>query len=253
MTAMPNERLAGKIAIVTGSSTGIGAATVRHFWETGAQVLALDVADPGDELTATARDAGDRVRLERVDVSDEDAWRRAMDLCKETFGSPNVLVNNAGVHGTKKAVHEETLEGFHATLAVNLVSVFLGMRAVIPEMLGAGGGSIVNVSSVWGLYAAAGNAAYHASKGAVTVLSKNAAVTYAERGIRVNCLLPGYVDTPMSRKVTEDEARALIAMTPVRRVGMPHEVAPILVYLASDESSFTTGGLFFVDGGMAAL
>lgn len=150
-------------------------------------------------------------------------------------------------------MHEETLKGFHATLAVNLVGVFLGMREVIPEMLANGGGSIINVSSVWGAYAAAGNAAYHAAKGAVTVLSKNAAVTYAEQGIRVTCLLPGYVDTPMSRKVTEEEARALIALTPVRRVGMPSEVAPIVVYLASDESTFTTGGTFFVDGGMAAL
>ena len=136
---------------------------------------------------------------------------------------------------------------------MNLVGAFLGMREVTPEMLANGGGSIINVSSVWGAYAAAGNAAYHASKGAVTVLSKNAAVTYAEQGIRVNCLLPGYVDTPMSRKVTEEEARALIALTPVRRVGMPYEVAPIVLYLASDESTFTTGGTFFVDGGMAAL
>jgi NAD(P)-dependent dehydrogenase (short-subunit alcohol dehydrogenase family) len=150
-------------------------------------------------------------------------------------------------------VHEETLEGFQETLDVNLIGVFLGMRAVIPGMLEAGGGSIINTSSVWGAYAAPGNAAYHASKGAVTVLSKNAALTYAKQGIRVNALLPGYTDTPMVRNVTPEEVDYLLFLTPIGRVGRPEEIASIVVYLASDESSFTTGGVFFVDGGMAAM
>jgi NAD(P)-dependent dehydrogenase (short-subunit alcohol dehydrogenase family) len=175
------------------------------------------------------------------------------EICSDAFGPPSVLFNNAGVHGRKKAVHEETLEGFLETLNVNLVGVFLGMRAVIPGMREAGGGSIINTSSVWGQYAAEGNAAYHASKGAVTVLSKNAALTYATDGIRVNALLPGYTDTPMVKNVTEEEAQALLAMTPLGRIGRPEEIASIVIHLASDESSFTTGGVFFVDGGMSAL
>jgi NAD(P)-dependent dehydrogenase (short-subunit alcohol dehydrogenase family) len=193
------------------------------------------------------------VRFERADVTREDEWERIVEAARDAFGPPSVLFNNAGVHGRKKPVHEETLEGFQETLNVNLIGVFLGMRAVIPTMLEQRGGSIVNTSSVWGQYAAAGNAAYHASKGAVTVLSKNAALTYADRGIRVNVLMPGYTETPMVSALTEDEVRALIAMTPLGRVARPVEIATIVVHLASDESSFTTGAAFFVDGGMSAL
>lgn len=250
---MAGDRLAGKIAIVTGAAAGIGGATCAQFCAEGARVLAVDVRDPGETLAATLREYADASRFERADVTSEEDWNSLVDICTADFGPADVLFNNAGVHGRKKAVHEETLEGFQETLNVNLTGVFLGMRAVIPGMLGAHGGSIINTSSVWGLYAAAGNAAYHASKGAVTILSKNAAVTYAKDGIRVNALLPGYTDTPMVRNVTEDEAAALIAMTPLGRIGKPEEIAPIVVYLASDESSFTTGGVFFVDGGMAAL
>src|SRR3954447_14267441 len=244
-------RLDGKIAIISGAAAGIGGAACRLFCEEGARVIAADVKEPGEELAQTLRAHPERIRFERVDVTREDDWSRAVETCREAYGPPNVLFNNAGVHGRKKAVHEETLEGFRETLDVNLVGVFLGMRAVIPGMIEGGGGSIVNTSSVWGAYAAAGNAAYHASKGAVTVLSKNAALTYAKYGIRVNALLPGYTDTPMVRNVTEEEASALLAMTPLGRIGKPEEVATIVVHLASDESSFTTGGVFFVDGGMS--
>ena len=247
---MPSERLTGKTAIVTGTSTGIGAAIVDQFCDAGARVLALDVAEPGEDLAAMLRRAGDSARFEHADVSDEADWARAMGICKATFGSPNVLVNNAGVHGTKRAVHEETLEGFHATLAVNLVGVFLGMREVIPEMLASGGGSIINVSSVWGAYAAAGNAAYHASKGAVTVLSKNAAVTYAEQGIRVNCLLPGYVDTPINDFLPQEVVDAAVAATPAERMGTPDEIAAVTLFLASDDSSFLVGQVLGPNGGL---
>jgi 3alpha(or 20beta)-hydroxysteroid dehydrogenase len=250
---MAGERLAGKIAIVSGAAAGIGGAACAQFCAEGARVLAVDLKDPGATLAASLRDHPDAIRFKRADVTSEEDWTSLVEICAAAFGPPNVLFNNAGVHGRKKAVHEESLEGFQETLNVNLIGVFLGMRAVIPSMLEGGGGSIINTSSVWGQYAAAGNAAYHASKGAVTVLSKNAALTYAKDGIRVNALLPGYTDTPMVKNVTESEAQALIAMTPLGRIGRPEEIAWIVVYLASDESSFTTGGAFFVDGGMAAL
>ena len=248
-----SDRLAGKTAIITGAAAGIGGAACRLFCEQGAQVLAIDLKPPAEDLAGALERYPDAIRYERADITNEGEWERIVDVCHSSFGPVSVLFNNAGVHGRKLPVHEETLEGFYETLNVNLVGVFLGMRAVIPDMLAGGGGSIINTSSVWGAYAAPGNAAYHASKGAVTVLSKNAALTYAKVGIRVNALLPGYTETPMVENVTPEEVEYLLFLTPLGRVGQPAEVASIVVYLASDESSFTTGGAFFVDGGMAAM
>jgi NAD(P)-dependent dehydrogenase (short-subunit alcohol dehydrogenase family) len=250
---MPSERLSGKIAIVTGAATGIGAATVRDFAENGAQVVASDIADPGEKLAQTLREHSDSVRFEHLDVRSEEDWERVLGVCEEAFGRPNVLFNNAGALGSGKPIHEETVDGMQAAMAVNAMGVFLGMKAVIPGMLELGGGSIINTSSVWGLYAAPNNAAYHCSKGACHQMTKNAAVTYAPHNIRVNSLLPGYVDTPMSRGVTPEEAESLIRFTPAGRRAEPEEVSGMVVYLASDESSFTVGGTFTVDGGMAAL
>lgn len=248
-----SERLVGKTAIITGAAAGIGGAACRLFCEEGANVLAVDVKDPGDDLAGALERYPDAIRYERADITSETEWERLVETCHAALGPVNVLFNNAGVHGRKLPVHEETLEGFYETLNVNLVGVFLGMRAVLPDMLAGGAGSIINTSSVWGAYAAPGNAAYHASKGGVTVLSKNAALTYAKDNIRVNALLPGYTDTPMVKNVTPEEVEYLLTLTPLGRVGQPAEVATIVVYLASDESSFTTGGVFFVDGGMAAM
>jgi NAD(P)-dependent dehydrogenase (short-subunit alcohol dehydrogenase family) len=250
---MPGERLSGKIAIVTGAATGIGAASVRDFAENGALVVATDIAEPGEKLARTLGDHPDSVRFEKLDVRSHDDWDRVLGVCKEAFGPPNVLFNNAGALGSGKPIHEETVEGMQAALAVNAMGAFLGMKTVIPGMLELGGGSIINTSSVWGIYAAPANAAYHCAKGACHQMTKNAAVTYAPHNIRVNSLLPGYVDTPMSRGVTPEEAETLIRFTPAGRRAEPEEVSGMVVYLASDESSFTVGGTFTVDGGMAAL
>jgi NAD(P)-dependent dehydrogenase (short-subunit alcohol dehydrogenase family) len=250
---MPGERLSGKIAIITGAATGIGAATVRDFCENGAQVVATDIADPGYELARTLGDQAGRVRFEKLDVRSQDDWDRVLAICREEYGQPNVLFNNAGALGSGRPIHEETVEGMEAAFAVNALGVFLGMKTVIPGMLELGGGSIINTSSVWGIYAAPANAAYHCSKGACHQMTKNAAVTYAPHNIRVNSLLPGYVDTPMSRGVTSEEAETLIRFTPMGRRAAPEEVSGIVTYLASDEASFTVGGTFTVDGGMAAL
>jgi NAD(P)-dependent dehydrogenase (short-subunit alcohol dehydrogenase family) len=250
---MAGDRLAGKVAIITGAATGIGAATVADFCRNGAFTIATDIAEPGEKLAATVAQHADRVRFEKLDVREQADWDRVLAACVNTYGQPNVLFNNAGALGSGKPIHEESVEGMEAALGVNTIGVFLGMKAVIPGMLELGAGSIINTSSVWGIYAAPNNAAYHCAKGATHQMTKNAAVTYAPYNIRVNSLLPGYVDTPMSRGVTQEEAEALLRFTPMGRRAEPEEVSGIVVYLASDESSFTVGGTFTVDGGMSAL
>lgn len=246
-------RLEGKIAIVTGASTGIGSATVRLFVAEGAKVLAADIKQPGDDLAAALRQHPDALQFTELDIRQEAAWAAALKGCIAHFGHPGVLINNAGALGSGKPVHEETAEAMIAAFQSNVIGMFLGMKTVVPGMIAAGGGSIVNVSSVWGWSGVANNAAYQTAKGAAVMLSKNAGVTYAPHNIRVNCVLPGYVDTPMSRGVTAEEAKMLVDFTPLGRRAEPHEVAPMMVFLASDEASFVAAGNYMVDGGMAAL
>jgi NAD(P)-dependent dehydrogenase (short-subunit alcohol dehydrogenase family) len=250
---MAGHRLVGKVAIVTGAATGIGAATVADFARNGARTIATDIAEPGDKLAATLRDNPENTSFEKLDVRSQDDWDRVVSLCRDTWGHPSVLFNNAGALGSGKPIHEETVEAMRASLEVNALGHFLGMKAVIPGMLELGGGAIINTSSVWGIYAAPNNAAYHCAKGACHQMTKNAAVTYAPHNIRINSLLPGYVDTPMSRGVTPEEAETLIRFTPAGRRAEPEEVSGMVVYLASEEATFTVGGTFTVDGGMAAL
>lgn len=246
-------RLDGKIAIITGASTGIGSAAARLFVAEGARVLATDIKEPAEELAAIIKNDDSAVDFFQLDVRDEAQWQSGLDICREKFGEPNVLVNNAGALGSGSPVHEESVEGMMAAIQSNVIGMFLGMKAVIPGMLKLGGGSIINVSSVWGWSGVANNAAYQTSKGAAIMLSKNAGVTYAPHNIRVNCLLPGYVDTPMSRGVTPEEAKQLMEYTPLGRRAEPEEVAPMMVFLAADEASFVAASNFMVDGGMAAL
>ena len=246
-------RLGGKIAIVTGASTGIGSATARLFVAEGARVLAADIKGPGEELATALAATPQSLRFEMLDVRSEAAWAAGLARCIEGFGQPNVLINNAGALGSGKPVHEETIEGMKAAFESNVIGMFLGMKTVVPGMIRLGGGAIVNVSSVWGWSGVANNVAYQTSKGAAVMLSKNAGVTYAPHNIRVNCLLPGYVDTPMSRGVTPEEAKMLIDFTPLGRRAEPHEIAPMIAFLASDEASFVAAGNYMVDGGMAAL
>ena len=246
-------RLNGKIAIITGAATGIGSATVSLFVAEGAKVLAVDIKDPGETLAAVLADHRDSLRFDSLDIRQTEAWSAGLTTCNAAFGHPNVLINNAGALGSGKPVHAETVEGMSAAFESNVLGMFLGMKTVIPGMIELGGGAIVNVSSVWGWSGVANNVAYQTAKGAALMLSKNAGVTYAPKNIRVNCLLPGYIDTPMSRGVTSEEAKTLIDFTPLGRCAEPHEVAPMLAFLASDEASFVAAGNFMVDGGMAAL
>jgi len=246
-------RLDGKIAIVTGTATGIGSAVARLFAKEGAKVYAVDIKDPGLELAAALNEYSATLRFARLDVRSEEEWAKTLADCKAAFGQPDVLINNAGIGSSGKPVHEETVEKMRANFDVNVLGQFLGMKTVIPGMIEMGGGSIVNVASVWGWAGIKNNVAYQTAKAAAVMLSKNAAVTYAPHNIRINCVLPGYVDTPMSRTVTPDEAKMLMEFTPLGRRAEPEELAPMFVFLASDESSFVAAANFMNDGGMAAL
>jgi NAD(P)-dependent dehydrogenase (short-subunit alcohol dehydrogenase family) len=245
-------RLEGKKAIVSGASRGMGAAIARAFHDEGAAVLAVDVlADEGQRLAAEVD--SERFAFEPVDVTSSADWEQAVEVCGTRFGPVDVLVNNAGILGSALPVHEESDDGWRAVLDVNLTGVFNGMRAVLPTMIAQQRGAIVNTSSIWGSIAAANSSAYHATKGAVTVLTKNAAVTYAEQGIRVNSVHPGLIDTELSRGLNEEETRWLLDRIPANRKGRPDDVAPAVVFLASDEADYITGTGLFVDGGFTAL
>lgn len=244
--------LAGKIAMVTGAATGIGAATAVLLAERGAIVQASDVQEPG-EVLAGALESGASLTFRELDVCSTEDWAAGVTALASEHGTPNVLVNNAGMLGSGEPAHRETREGMLRVFEVNVLSHVYGMAAVVPGMMESGGGAIVNVSSVWGLSAVPNNAAYQTAKGAALMLAKNAGVTYAPHGIRINCVLPGYVDTPMSRGVTAEEAGQLLAFTPLGRRGEPHELAPAIAFLVSDDASFVAAGVYPVDGGMAAL
>ena len=249
------KRLDGKVALVSGGARGIGAAAARLFAEEGAAVVVGDVLErEGQAVAREISELGGRVSFVRVDVTSEDDWRAAVDLAQDTFGSLSVLFSNAGINNGPKPVVDVSLAEWNHVLAVNLTGMFLGARAAIPAFQAAGGGSIINNSSVSGLVAS-GSPGYGASKGGVCQLTKAIAKQYAADNIRCNCVCPGPTDTAAIRafNVTEDQLMAKAATTMFGRLGHASEIAAAVVFLASDESSFITGSEIVVDGGVTAL
>ena len=243
-------RLAGKVALITGGARGIGASTVRRFHDEGASVVIADVLD--DDGKALADELGERVRFMHLDVTSELEWPAVIEYAEQEFGALNVLVNNAGILRFA-AIEETSLEEFRLILDVNLVGTFLGMRAAIPALRRAGGGSIVNLSSTEGLGATVFCGAYTASKFGVRGITKVAALEYGREGIRVNSIHPGGIDTKMTQDVTDDKGRKYIASrTALKRMGKPEDIADLITFLASDESSYCTGAEFVIDGGATA-
>ena len=238
-------RLDGRVALVTGGARGQGASHVERLAREGAIVFSSDILDgPGEEWAAHLRAEGLDVSYRRLDVTEPADWRAAVDAATAR-GPLRILVNNAGiVHVTP--LLDETLEAWNQLLAVNTTGVLLGMQAVIPPMRAAGGGSIINVASIFGVNGAEGYVAYTASKGAIVAMTKTAALEHAADGIRVNAICPGGVSTPMN----EDEPEGgVVPLTPLGRRAQPAEISGAVAYLAGDDSSFVTGAELVVDGG----
>jgi 3alpha(or 20beta)-hydroxysteroid dehydrogenase len=242
--------LEGKVALVTGGSRGMGAATVRRLHADGASIVAGDVLD--DEGKALADELGDRVRFVHLDVTSEDEWQAAVEQTEREFGKLNVLVNNAGILKFNE-IANTPLEEFRQVLDVNLQGVFLGMKTAIPALKRAGGGSIVNLSSTEGLGATVFCGAYTASKFGVRGITKVAALEYGGEGIRCNSVHPGGIDTPMTRAVMDEDGRKYVAKkVPLKRMGTAEDIANMVAFLASDESSYCNGAEFVVDGGVTS-
>ena len=247
-------RVAGKVALISGAAGGIGAASAWLLAKEGAAVVIADILEEQGQATAIRiTEAGGRGQFIRLDVTDAEEWRWALKHTVDNFGRLDVLVNNAGV-SHRTGVEDTTTEAWDRVMDVNVKGVFLGTKVAIPEMRKAGGGSVINISSVYGIVGSPVSASYHASKGAVRIFTKSAAVQYAKENIRVNSVHPGYVDSPMTQAFHSipEVWRERVAKTPLGRMGTPEDIAAGVLYLASDESSFVTGSELVIDGGMTA-
>ena len=263
----PGKRLVGKVAIVTGGASGIGAETARMFAQHGAKVLLTDSNSAlGKSVANEISESGGTAMFATQDVCDEERWAAIVADTEKSHGRLDILCNIAGISGRDPKLNiqtsvtagprlaEQTLAQWNRVMEINSTGVFLGTKAAIPAMQRAGGGSIINISSICGIIGSHANAAYHASKGAVRIFSKAAAIQYAPDKIRVNSVHPGFVDTPMTKPghSNPDVAKQRLAATPLGRFGTPADIAAGCLYLASDEASWVTGSELVIDGGMTA-
>jgi NAD(P)-dependent dehydrogenase (short-subunit alcohol dehydrogenase family) len=243
----------GKVALVTGASRGIGASEVRLLAAKGARVLATDILDDlGAALAKEISANGATAAYVHLDATRTADWARAVERAVEMFGQLDILINNAGVHG-RLGLEETSEEEWHRVLDNDLKTAWLGMKHCIPVMRRCGGGAIVNTSSVYGLIASGKATAYHAAKGGVLMVSRAAAVEYAQDRIRVNSIHPGLIDTPMTETLPPLWKASLLDATPMKRSASADEVARAAVFLVSDDASFITGTQLIVDGGLTAV
>ncbi|GAA3487253.1 SDR family NAD(P)-dependent oxidoreductase [Streptomyces cremeus] len=244
---------AGRTALVTGAASGIGREVARRLAEAGAAVVVADHNEQGARETAEALvAAGGRAAAVGVDVTDPASVRAAVDSTVEKFGGLHLAVNNAGIAGATAPTGEYGIEDWQRVIDTNLNGVFYSLRYELPLILASGGGAVVNMSSILGTNGFAGSPAYSAAKHAVVGLTKTAAVEYASRGVRVNAVAPGFIDTPLLRGGDDAQRDHLISLHPQGRLGTAEEVAELTLFLLSDRASFVNGSYHLVDGGYAA-
>ncbi|QGG94204.1 SDR family NAD(P)-dependent oxidoreductase [Actinomarinicola tropica] len=242
-------RFDGRVALVTGGASGIGKATASRLAAEGASVVVADVQDDaGAQVVADIEGSEGAAMFVHLDVTDESGWAAAVDAVLERFGRLDVLVNNAGI-GDTEPLEVTTTATWDKVVAVTQTSVFLGMKAAAEALKASGNGSVVNISSMYGIVGSGVSPAYHAAKGAVRLLTKTTALGWAKEGVRVNSVHPGYIDTPILGDTDRD---MLVGATPMGRLGQPEEIAAMIAFLASDEASFVTGAEMVVDGGYTA-
>jgi cyclopentanol dehydrogenase len=245
-------RLDGKVALISGAARGQGEAEARLFVKEGAKVVLGDIlVELGQQVAADICARGGQATFVKLDVTKEADWQQAVDTTVKTYGKLDILVNNAGIFPTE-GVEATSLELWNRVVAINQTGVWLGMKYAIPAMRKAGGGSVVNISSVAGMIGSGMAAAYHGTKGAVRILTKTAAVEYAKEGIRINSVHPGGVDTEMLNVLDREGRQAALQAHPLGRLATPDDIAYGVLYLASDEASFATGAELVIDGGYTA-
>ena len=247
-------RLTGKVALITGATGGIGQATAELFAREDARLVVTDIAQNAlRELAERLEADGADVLAARLDVSSPENWHEVIEMTRQRFGRLDVLVNVAGVVDWP-GIEETTKDSWDRVIAVNQTGTWLGMKTAMPLLRASGNASVINTSSVLGLIGSGAAAAYQASKGAVRLLTKTAAVEYATQGVRVNSVHPGVIATPMIQALLDEQGdrQPDIVRTPMRRAGSPAEIAPAMLFLACEESSFVTGAELVVDGGLTA-
>ena len=244
----------GKTAIVTGATSGIGAAVARELASCGAQVIVSDLrAEACADMAAQINAAGGQAHGFAADVGDPDAMAALVAFAEKTTGALHLAVNNAGIGGAQAPVGEYPVDAWEQVIRVNLNGVFFGMRHQIPAMLRAGGGAIVNMASILGSVGFANSAAYVAAKHGVLGLTKTAAMDYAQQGIRINAVGPAFIQTPLlTDNLSAEMLAGLAGLHPVGRIGTPEEVSALTCFLLSDRASFITGSYHLVDGGYTA-
>ncbi|RYE46637.1 MAG: SDR family oxidoreductase [Hyphomicrobiales bacterium] len=244
----------GKVAIVTGAASGIGAAIARALAADGAKVLVADLDPEGaDDVARAIQASGGTARAHEVNVADAVEVEAMVEAARSAFGGLHLAVNNAGIGGPAALTGEYPLDGWHKVIDINLNGVFYGMRYQLPAIVASGGGAIVNMASILGSVGFATASAYVAAKHAVVGLTKVAAIEYAKHGVRINSIGPGFIDTPLLSKHLDEAALTVIrGLHPVGRLGTSEEVAALTAFLLSDEASFITGSYHLVDGGYVA-